>query len=111
MARTRGASAFHQDDGELLDKDGKPIPTNREAFIQAVAAPVVAVDPTPPPAPTTFRYLSDAIAWQRDMEAFEAMHLLNLMLGGISVEMSAEEWSAQKADVKRHFRRVAVVVE
>lgn len=111
MARTRGAS-YHED-GELLDKDGKPIPTERaEAamFLQAQADAVIAEaaapsEPAAPPAPTRWR--CDASTWDRNMEAWEAMRLLNVLMGGeLKGELDDEEWSRLPADVRRHWRRV-----
>lgn len=117
MARTRGAS-YHED-GELLDKDGKPIPTERaEAIVYAEALAIEPRDDDPPqvlpagddhpvvPAPT--RYRCDASTWDRNMEAWEAMRLLNVLMGGeLKGELDDEEWSRLPADVRRHWRRVA----
>lgn len=110
MARTRGAS-YHPD-GELLDREGKPIPTGRvEAaeYLQAQADQVAAAEapPSEPVAPAgPIRWRSDAATWERNMEAYEAMRLLDVMLGGVSVELDAEAWGRLPADVRRHFRRV-----
>lgn len=112
MARTRGAS-YHPD-GELLDREGKPIPTGRveaAVFLQAQAdaaiaqAEPVAPEPIAPVGP--IRWRSDAATWERNMEAYEAMRLLDVMLGGLTVELDAEAWARLPADVRRHFRRVA----
>jgi hypothetical protein len=106
MARTRGASAFHQDDGELLDNEGKPIPTGREAFAAAMLAPVTVAQPEAVQPETVISYVTDRAAWHRSMDGFEAIRLLDLLLGGLSLEMSADEVANLPADVRRHFRRV-----
>lgn len=114
MARTRGASAHLKDaGGELLDKEGKPIPTERTEAIEAFAAMADAAEaepPTPeephPPRVTVFR--CDRTTWQRNMEAYEAMMLLDIVLGGIKTDLSRDEWGRLSADVKRHFREVVV---
>jgi hypothetical protein len=120
MARTRGASgAFHQDDGELLDKDGKPIPTEpvRPALIhmddgEIGAPPVKAVEP--PPRPLAWDYLCDRTTWARDMGGFEALLILEVATGApLTMTLSRDKWAMLPPDARRHFRRVpaAVVAE
>lgn len=106
MARTRGAS-FHQDDGQLLDKDGKPLPTDPKAFAAAMAAPVTVTPAPEPQVDTVISYVTDRAAWHRSMDGFEAIRLLDLILGGLSLEVSAEDAANLPADVRRHFRRVS----
>ena len=113
MSRTRGASerALHMDDGELLDKEGKPMPTGwTMPDVQTSVSPeavdaVLAVSP-PPTVVTQAVYRSDKTTWLRDMDAYEAIRLLDLMFEGLSVDVAADAFSPLPADVKRHFRRV-----
>lgn len=111
MARTRGASAFHQDDGQLLDKEGKPMPTDPAAFAVAMARPVADAVPMPPPRREIVSYITDRESWHRSMDGFEAIRLLDLILGGLSLEVTAEEAANLPPDVRRHFRRVVRPVE
>lgn len=110
MARTRGASVAASDGGELLDKYGKPMPTGRETFTQALQE-VAAMDHLAPVIPVPeqkFAFRSDASSWRRDMDGFEALGLLSLIMGGLSIEMSPEDFMRVNADLRRHFRRVVV---
>lgn len=119
MARTRGASnAFHQDDGELVDKEGKPISTapHRPVGVlhmddgEIVPPAPKEVAPAPVSVSAALAFQSDAVSWQRNMEAWEAMRLLSLMLGGLSITIAPAQWAELPADVRRHFRRVAAPV-
>lgn len=100
MARTRGISnpnIIHTDDGELLDKEGKPL------------NPIARREPDPPAEiapPQIVTYLCDPTTVQRDCDGWELIRLLDLILGGVSVEVEAERFSALPADVKRHMRAV-----
>lgn len=112
MARTRGTSLIHQDDGELLDKEGNPIPVEAlrspEAAMAALAVPPEPeTSPEPPPPPADPVYRCDSSTCQRDMNGWELIRVLDLMLGGLSLEMGAAEFSGLHPDVRRHFRRVA----
>jgi len=114
MARTRGAQPTMDQGGELLDKEGKPIPTERSAAIVALAAMAEAAPP-PEPAPvvavpTDYLYRTDKTTWQKNMEAYEALCVLDAIFGGLTITVTPEQWMAFSADVKRHFRRVAVEV-
>jgi hypothetical protein len=89
MARTRGASgAFHQDDGELLDKEGKPIPTTSltPKLIHMDDGEIVPPAPKPVLAPVSVNaataYLCDRTTWQKTMEAVEALELIGILVGG-----------------------------
>jgi hypothetical protein len=137
MAYTRGASrpippggVAHMDDGELLDKEGRPIPTTghvvqpaaqqldtrqlhieptpedawteRESPAESILAP--GPPPEPPPAPT---WRCDASTMARDTTGWELAHLLGLFLGRPFVlELPDEELRRLPADVARHWRRV-----
>ena len=114
MSRTRGAGqiaeAFHQDDGELLDKEGKPIPTTREAALAHLApqpeghhvdAAKVEAEPLKP-----VEYICNQSTWSRDMDGYEALKLLEILAGAkMEAKVSAEELGKMPADVRRHFRR------
>ena len=117
MSRTRGASGvIHADDGELLDKDGKPLPVTAVRNVpsqtwtgvpgQANPDPVPAVElPPEPPAPTVWR--CDVTTMQRNMEAIDLAKILALVLGGISIDLDDEQFRTLHADQRQHFRRVA----
>lgn len=105
MARTRyvtNPNVIHADDGELLDKEGNPIDpvVRHEPEVEAPPAPVIV---------TT--YLCDPTTVQRDCDGWELIRLLDLILGGVSMEVDAERFAALPADVKRHMRAVRRAVE
>ena len=114
MARTRGAStAFHQDDGEVLDKWGKTIPPTRGAPTVLhmddgeLVPPPVSPEPVQVTAPVAYEWLCDHSTWHRSMDAFEAMMLMDLYTGGLSVKLAPESFALLSPDARRHFRRVA----
>jgi hypothetical protein len=107
MARTRGAShSFHQDDGVLLDKEGKPVdPFARRDALPAVQSQPVPAAPVEPPKPA--RYLCDESTWSRSMDAFDAMLLMQVYLGEkFSVEMDAEKLATLHPNARQHFRKL-----
>jgi hypothetical protein len=117
MARTRGASsAFgvaHLDDGELLDKEGKPIPTGAGApKLQhmddgEIVLPAPKAAPPPVSVTAASAYRCDRTTWARDMQAVEALLLLELFLGDeLTATVKPEVWAKLHPDVRRHFRRV-----
>jgi len=111
MARTRGSShAFHQDDGELLDKEGKPIPTEAlrspEAALAALAATPEPTPEEPPAEPLPALWRCDRTSWSRDMDGFEALHILELLMGEIVIEADADRFNTLNPNVRRHFRKV-----
>lgn len=113
MARTRGASAaFHMDDGELLDKEGKAINPLRAASTVMhmddgeIVLPAAVVQEV-----REYQFLCDSTTWNRNMEAFEAMHLLNVLIGDLSTRLDMADFMKLPADVRRHFRRVPKSVE
>lgn len=119
MARTRNIGAFidPNEAGELLDKDGKPIPTVAHQTWTGVsqqANPDVApeatehheAEPEIPAEIVPTSYLCDRTTWQRDLDGYEAMKLLDLILGGLTVTIDADVFSQLSADTRRHFRRV-----
>src|ERR1700732_4721628 len=112
MARTHGASGrFHMDDGVLVDKHGIPMPTTPLRGIPAAAMPPAkrADDPPLPPAPvapeavapTEYAFLCDKTTWQRNMDGYEALHLLNVMLGDLSATVTPEQLSKLPASIDR----------
>ena len=121
MARTRGATGvIHLDDGELLDKEGKPIdPIARHDIHREVDQAIAELEQLakdqgtplpemPPPTPVAARYHIDASTCQRDMDGWELVRVLEILMGTpLEANLSAEEFGALPADVKRHFRRVA----
>jgi hypothetical protein len=109
MARTRGASAFHQDDGVLLDREGKPIPT------EALRTPAPAMEAlmrepepaAPPEPPRPARFICNQHTWGRGMDGYQALLLLQIFMGDtFAVELSAEEFSQLNPNARQHFRRV-----
>lgn len=117
MARTRGASgAFHMDDGELLDKEGKPIPTapTRPTLIHMddgeIVHPSVPQEPVPV-APIACEWLCDRTTWHRNMSGYEAMLLLDMYMGGLTVTLAPEVQAKLPADARQHFRRVVKKLE
>lgn len=119
MARTHGAtqnaqptSRFHQDDGVLLGKGGVPIPTSPIRGITALnphGAPVVAEAVAPvvamPVVPDEFVWVSDKTTWQRNMDGWVAMQILDAMLGGIAVTLTDEQARKLPSDCRWHFKR------
>lgn len=118
MARTRGTSLVeHSDDGELLDKEGKPInpmahgstwsgvsqQPNPDA--EPVVEPPFPEGPHPEPEPGLFR--CDVTTVQRDCDGWEAIRLLDVLLGGISAVISEDDFGKLRPDVRRHFKRIA----
>lgn len=118
MARTRGTSLVeHSDDGELLDKEGKPInPMAHGSTWSGVsqqpnpdAEPVV--EPPfpegPHPEPEAQMFKCDITTIQRDCDGWEALRVLDLMLGGIGTVIDEATFGRLSADIKRHCRRIA----
>ena len=120
MARTHGASnRFHQDDGVVLGKGGVPIdptspirgipelhPHGQPGAILEAPAPVVE---TPEhPAPVEFIYRCDKSTWGRNMDGWQALQLLNVIMGGeLVTEITEDEFSKLPSDVRWHFKRQA----
>lgn len=93
MARTRGSSnsrIVHMDDGELIE-----------------AVRPVEAEPEPRPEPKPESWLCDPSTVQRDMDGWEAVRVLDILLGGLSATFDAEQFRGLPADVRRHFRRVS----
>lgn len=55
----------------------------------------------PPPA----IYTCDPSTLERNLEASELAEIIARVIGGWSVSVPADEWSAMRPDVRRHFRR------
>lgn len=111
MSRTRGADGG----GELLGKDGKPLPTTREAALQAAAimddGRASIMEPRPelaPVVPQTFEYLCDRTTWHKSANPWDVLMLLDMYLGGLTTQLAPEAFSKLSPDVRRHFRRVMV---
>lgn len=133
MARTHGASnRFHQDDGVVLGKGGVPIPTTPIRGIPTmhphgspspnvqhmddgeIVPPVVTAPVASAPVATTYVFECNKTTWQRNMDGFQAMHLLNAMLGNLlgselSVTLTYEQVQSLPPDVRWHFRRKTIV--
>lgn len=104
---------IHADDGELLDKEGQPIPTTaqRQTWTGVAGQP----NPEPPadaePEPVIERppavFRCDGATVQRNMEARDLFLLLGLVLGGpLEIELDEAAFSRLSPDVRQHFRRV-----
>lgn len=111
MARTRGASnVHHDDDGILVDKEGKPI--NAPAGVQhmddgelVVAEKPVALISEPPPSIT--RFVCHDGTLQRNLDGWELAKLLNIAMGGaLEISMQPDEFARLPADLRRHFKPV-----
>lgn len=103
MARTRGASmtGIQDPDGELIDKDGKPIR-------QMPGGIMVEEEPPPPPVydpvPPIVRYMCNETTIRRDLDAYSLMKLLFIAMGGhLEIELTPEEWHKLPPDAKQHF--------
>ena len=112
MARTRGAStnALHMDDGELLDKEGKPIPTgigHIERMTAQAAVQPATVPAAPPPRPEITGYACSLGSLHRSMDAYDLACILDIVLGGLSCTVTPEEWRMLHANVRQHFRPVS----
>ena len=101
MARTRGAALQHVDDGELLDKEGNPV--SAEVLLSGMPAPIVPAEPPKPSVP--FRYRCDPSTCERDMNGWELIRILDLIMGGVALEVDAETFGKLHPDVRRHMRR------
>ena len=112
MARTRGASnALHMDDGELVDREGKPLPTGIGAVERAAkAAQPVALPPAGAP-PRPVRYVMNLKTLHRSMDAYDLAVLLDMIMGGLSHEISPTEYAAMHGNIRQHFRPVMAAVE
>lgn len=131
MARTHDASPsrqptsrFHQDDGVVLGKGGEPIQTTPVRGITTLnphgvpaneAPALIHMDDgelAPPPVPpaTEFVWVCDKTTWQRAMDGWQAMHLLEVILGPLSVTLTDEQARKLPADTRWHWRRRAVPV-
>lgn len=109
MARTRGAATgvTHDDDGELLDREGKPI--NPIAHHGAAPTDVAHVEPPAPVEPEAqfqIVHLIDKTSIRRDCDAWELAQILELIMGEWSVRVPDAEFMRLAPDVRRHARRV-----
>jgi hypothetical protein len=124
MARTHQLPAEYGDGGIVLGKGGEPIPTTPTRGVPTLnphGAPVQHMDdgeivPAPPKpepaAPVEYEYYCDRTTWQRNMDGWQALQLLGLMLGGLSCVLSQEDFSRVPADCRWHMkRRVKAPVE
>lgn len=120
MARTRGVSGNFSDGGELLGKGGEPIPVNPIRGVSALnphGAPQKAIQgeviaPEPVAAPE-YAYVCDKTTWQRNMDGWQALHLLNVMLkdmigDDLSATLGYEAFSRLPSDIRWHFKRKVV---
>ena len=101
MARTRGASipGIQSVDGELIDKEGKPIPSGGVAVLEEERPPQ-------PVGPT--RYICNGATLRRDLDAWTLAKLLEIAMGGAALEISItpEECNRLHPDIRQHFRPV-----
>lgn len=125
MARTHGASAFITlGDGVVLGKGGEPIPTTPTRGIPALHPHGA---PAPAPAAVTSEYLDaprapeaeaevvfrcDKTTWGRNMDGWQAMHLLNAMMKAmfgreLAVTLTESEARQLPSDTRWHFKREA----
>lgn len=136
MARTRNASlggVVHDDDGELLDREGKPI--NPIASHGAIAAQPVEQESPVAPAPEgelTTVHVIDKSSIRRDADAWEVAQMIDLFVrygsvlpesefralrpaeqnqGRWSIRIPDAEFGAVSPDVRRHARRMRVAAE
>jgi hypothetical protein len=124
MARTHNAqpnvqttSRFYQDGGgELLGKGGEPIPTTVIRGIPTLhphGAPteVVQIAPreevveTPSTPPQEFVWVCDKTTWGRNMDGYALMHILDVMIGPLTVSLTDDEARELPSDCRFHFRR------
>jgi hypothetical protein len=134
VARTHGAGTLkpeYGDGGVVLGKGGVPIPTTPTRGIPtlnphgqptgpALVQPeggVIHMDdgelvpPPPKPVPVEYVYRCDRTTWQRNMDGYQALHLLSVMLGPLSATLTHEEIMRLPADVRWHFRKVVKPAE
>lgn len=115
MARTRGIEDNYA--GVLTSRDGKPIPTGRDAtMVHSMPSSHVVHGPgTQPVAPggQIIGYRADRSTWSKNMEAHELATMLDLAFanpaalgGGFMFDISVEQWTALSGDVRRHFMAV-----
>ena len=112
MARTRGASVTFDGDAVLTGKDGEPIPVTGGATWTGISQqanpdamlPRGVDEPEPVYVPEVWRCNTTTI--QRNADARDIFLLLDLILGGLAVEMSGEDKRRLPADLAQHFRRV-----
>lgn len=97
----------HQGDGQLLD----PLPTLVHMDNGEIVAPAPKVVAAPLATPRVFQYVCEPRTCERNMEAYELMQIVSMALGGISITLDRTQFMALSADVRRHFRPVAVVVK
>lgn len=121
MARTRGTSNVeHDDDGVLVDKEGKPIPTgstsiwapavvkrDMETLAARFAEPVVKPPPVEVEKPRPAVYRCNGYTIGRNIDAIDMFHLLEMMLSErLALELDEEKFGLLHANLKQHFRKV-----
>jgi hypothetical protein len=130
MSRTRGASGNfdYSGDGEMLGKGGVPLaagPIQRVtldrqghaispaayqmAAPRALGGGTVLHGPGAEPVADPGRvvaYKADRTTFSRNMEAYELVGLLEMMLGKINVLVTPEEFATLNGDLRRHFKAV-----
>lgn len=88
-------------DGELIDKDGKPI---RQMPNTPVSEHVEAPQPVYEPVPPITRYVCTEATVRRDLDAYSLLKLLSLSMGGaLEIKLTPEEWRNLSPDAKQHF--------
>jgi hypothetical protein len=72
-----------------------------------IPEPPVQASAAPPPAPVApKRYVFNRHTVERTMEAYELVMIIDMILGGFALDLTAEEFAALSPNVKRHFRAV-----
>jgi hypothetical protein len=116
MARTHAATPRPEygDGGVLLGKGGEPIPTTPTRGVSTLTPHIQHMDDgeivAPPPkaepaARIEYEYICNSTTWQRNMDGFQALHLLNAMMGGLSVTLDHAALSKLPPDVRWHFKQ------
>lgn len=124
MSRTHAAqpsnsptSRFYQGDGEVFGKGGEPIPTSPSRGIltlnpHAPQAALIAVEVVPTiPQSQDFIWRCDKTTWQRNMDGWTMMHLLDAMIGPLEITLPDELARTLPAECRWHFKRVPKPVE
>lgn len=131
MARTHSApggptmtSRFGTDydnGGTLLGKGGEPIPTSPMRGVSTLyphgvphvpqAASMAEEDqPVAQPisvsaVPSLYEFYSDGTTWQRNMDGWAALHILNAIIGPLSIVLTEDQARKLPSDCRFHFRR------
>jgi hypothetical protein len=130
MSRTRGASGSfdYSGDGEMLGKGGVPIisgqpqrvvldrqgnPISPAAYTmaapRALSGSTVLHGPGAEPVPDPGKivgYKADRTTFSKNMEAYDLVQLLELMLGALSIRITPEVYATLNGNLRQHFMAV-----